>query len=328
MGEFRAWFGSDVDCLDYLEWLRWPTGFACPACDHRGAWRLGDGRLMCAGCGSRTSVTAGTIFDVKRDALDGVPSRRGISPHGLHFAVAAHPQQHAILPRRPCAHVPGAGDQEAASGPSSTKLPGLTRPAPYDRAKSCAAALVGTHDEDAAAGVAGGLADDHEAAVARLDRRVRVLFRLPSAVAGDPFDLRSASRRTTDFRDRLPTAANDSPNTSTIRRWRPRMRTTLRTMLRITLRFRSRKTTTEKVYYGRCVARDEVGWRALGDGASSRPSMDEVLCALADPDSRLEPTVREVASPLGGRYDWPRPTAGCVWRSSSARSRIGEPPAT
>jgi hypothetical protein len=26
-GEFLAWFGTDGDCLDYLEWLRWPDGF-------------------------------------------------------------------------------------------------------------------------------------------------------------------------------------------------------------------------------------------------------------------------------------------------------------
>ena len=29
-GEFLAWFGTDEDCLDYLEWLRWPGGFMCP----------------------------------------------------------------------------------------------------------------------------------------------------------------------------------------------------------------------------------------------------------------------------------------------------------
>src|ERR1019366_5342958 len=29
-GEFRSWFGSDEDCLDYLDWLRWPDGFVCP----------------------------------------------------------------------------------------------------------------------------------------------------------------------------------------------------------------------------------------------------------------------------------------------------------
>ena len=62
-GEFQAWFPTDADCLDYLEWLRWPRGFVCPSCGHSGGWRLGDGRFMCTGCDSRTSVMAGTIFD-------------------------------------------------------------------------------------------------------------------------------------------------------------------------------------------------------------------------------------------------------------------------
>ena len=59
---------TDADCLDYLEWLRWPDGFACPACGGSG-WQLGDGRFECAGCGRRTSVTAGTIFDRTRTPL-------------------------------------------------------------------------------------------------------------------------------------------------------------------------------------------------------------------------------------------------------------------
>ena len=41
----------------------------CPDCDHIGGWQLGDGRIMCAGCGRRTSVTAGTIFDRTRTPL-------------------------------------------------------------------------------------------------------------------------------------------------------------------------------------------------------------------------------------------------------------------
>jgi transposase-like protein len=69
LGEFRAWFRTDADCLDYLEWLRWPRGFVCPFCDHPGGWRLGDGRFMCTGCGKRTSVMAGTIFDRTRTPL-------------------------------------------------------------------------------------------------------------------------------------------------------------------------------------------------------------------------------------------------------------------
>ena len=69
MGEFQAWFRTDADCLDYLEWLRWPAGFACSGCGRDTGWRLGDGRYMCSKCGSRTSVTAGTIFDRTRTPL-------------------------------------------------------------------------------------------------------------------------------------------------------------------------------------------------------------------------------------------------------------------
>lgn len=68
-GEFQAWFRTDADCLDYLEWLRWPAGFECPACGSDGGWRLGDGRFKCSVCAARTSVTAGTIFDRTRTPL-------------------------------------------------------------------------------------------------------------------------------------------------------------------------------------------------------------------------------------------------------------------
>ncbi len=68
-GEVLAWFSTDADCLDYLEWLRWPDGFVCPRCGHDGGWRLADERFWCAACGGRTSVTAGTIFDRTRTPL-------------------------------------------------------------------------------------------------------------------------------------------------------------------------------------------------------------------------------------------------------------------
>ena len=69
VGEFQAWFASDADCLDYLEWLRWPDGFVCPTCGHDDGWRLGDGRYKCSVCMTRSSVTAGTIFDRTRTPL-------------------------------------------------------------------------------------------------------------------------------------------------------------------------------------------------------------------------------------------------------------------
>ena len=69
IGELQAWFSTDADCLDYLEWLRWPGGFVCPGCGHAGGWQLGDGRFECAACARRTSPTAGTIFDRTRTPL-------------------------------------------------------------------------------------------------------------------------------------------------------------------------------------------------------------------------------------------------------------------
>ena len=69
VGELQAWFATDADCLDYLEWLRWPGGFVCPGCGHAGGGRLGDGRFECAECQARTSTTAATIFDRTRTPL-------------------------------------------------------------------------------------------------------------------------------------------------------------------------------------------------------------------------------------------------------------------
>ena len=69
LGEFRAWFAQDAACLDYLEWLRWPSGFVCPRCGSVGGWRLGDDRFECTACSARSSVTAGTIFDKTRTPL-------------------------------------------------------------------------------------------------------------------------------------------------------------------------------------------------------------------------------------------------------------------
>ena len=68
-GEFRSWFATDADCLDYLVWLRWPEGFVCPRCENVGGWAVADGGYRCASCGARTAVTAGTMFDRRRTPL-------------------------------------------------------------------------------------------------------------------------------------------------------------------------------------------------------------------------------------------------------------------
>ena len=64
-----SWFPDDAACLDYLEWLRWPDGFACPACGTPKGWRTADGRWSCAGCARLVSATAGTIFHGTRTPL-------------------------------------------------------------------------------------------------------------------------------------------------------------------------------------------------------------------------------------------------------------------
>ena len=61
----------DVDaCAAYLEQLRWPSGFICPACGGTAApWRQTRGRLVCPVCRHHASVTAGTILDKTRTPL-------------------------------------------------------------------------------------------------------------------------------------------------------------------------------------------------------------------------------------------------------------------
>jgi hypothetical protein len=65
-GEFRSWFGTDADCLD---WLCWPEGFVCPRFENTGGWAVADGGYRCVSCAARTAVTAVTMFDRRRTPL-------------------------------------------------------------------------------------------------------------------------------------------------------------------------------------------------------------------------------------------------------------------
>jgi transposase-like protein len=67
--QLRSWFNEDWKCLDYLDWLRWPNGFACPHCSCERGWRAPDLRWRCAGCDRRVSATAGTILHGTRTPL-------------------------------------------------------------------------------------------------------------------------------------------------------------------------------------------------------------------------------------------------------------------
>ena len=60
---FREAFGTEEQCRAALVRLRWPDGFVCPSCGHRGHCVLaGRGLYQCNRCKTQTSPTAGTIF--------------------------------------------------------------------------------------------------------------------------------------------------------------------------------------------------------------------------------------------------------------------------
>lgn len=67
--EFVRWFPDDGTFIEYLERLRWPSGFVCPKCASRRGWRRSGGRWLCSECRRETSATAGTVFDKTRTPL-------------------------------------------------------------------------------------------------------------------------------------------------------------------------------------------------------------------------------------------------------------------
>lgn len=68
--KFVQQFYDDAACSAYLEQLRWPDGFCCPACLTQGVpWRQTRGRLVCPACRHQTSVTVDTIFEKTRTPL-------------------------------------------------------------------------------------------------------------------------------------------------------------------------------------------------------------------------------------------------------------------
>ena len=48
--EFEQRFAIEKACSEYLVTLRWPSGFACPACNATVVWRSPHDRLECARC--------------------------------------------------------------------------------------------------------------------------------------------------------------------------------------------------------------------------------------------------------------------------------------
>lgn len=69
LSEFDGFFADEQACERFLERVRWPNGFVCPACGHAGEpWRSARG-LLCPMCRRRAYVTAGTSFEGTRKPL-------------------------------------------------------------------------------------------------------------------------------------------------------------------------------------------------------------------------------------------------------------------
>ena len=93
--ELESRFGDEAACRDYVYHLRWPSGFICPACQGKAAWRLRNGLWQCRGCRRQVSVTAGTIFDTShlpvklwfRAMWHMTSQKNGISALGLQRAL-------------------------------------------------------------------------------------------------------------------------------------------------------------------------------------------------------------------------------------------------
>ena len=76
--EFVEWFPNNEACRAYLEKLRWPNGFICPACSSTSKpWHQTRDRLVCPKCRHQTSVTRGTIFDKTRTPLTTCAENQG-----------------------------------------------------------------------------------------------------------------------------------------------------------------------------------------------------------------------------------------------------------
>ena len=72
MHEFMDLYGSEAQCAQALERMRWPGGFHCPRCSAADHYRVSQGgRLLmqCRRCRHQTSLTAGTMLDSSKLAL-------------------------------------------------------------------------------------------------------------------------------------------------------------------------------------------------------------------------------------------------------------------
>jgi ribosomal protein L37AE/L43A len=72
MGEFMAGYGTEAKCRRALYHARWPRGFRCPTCEHRGRStfrRHGQIYYQCRCCGHHGHCTHRIRFHLVRNHL-------------------------------------------------------------------------------------------------------------------------------------------------------------------------------------------------------------------------------------------------------------------
>lgn len=63
LADFLDKFPTEDACYQYLLQTRWPDGFQCPRCGHKGAYFIPSRKqFQCTACKKQTSITAGTVF--------------------------------------------------------------------------------------------------------------------------------------------------------------------------------------------------------------------------------------------------------------------------
>ena len=93
--EFRSWFPDDAACREYLARAALAGRVRLPGVRCGGGWRTGKRLWMCAECGQKTSVTAGTIFHRSHTPLSTwfaavwfvTSQKNGVSAQGLQDAL-------------------------------------------------------------------------------------------------------------------------------------------------------------------------------------------------------------------------------------------------
>jgi len=89
-------FSDEQTCIDTVAAMRWPSGPACPACEHKEHWYLKtQKRWKCKDCHKQFSVKVGTIFEDSPVGLDKwlltmwmvANCKNGVSSYEIHRAI-------------------------------------------------------------------------------------------------------------------------------------------------------------------------------------------------------------------------------------------------